>query len=155
MEPDELEDWRAGTVPACEACPVSFSDQMRPLGRCNGIPGESLEGIVVEPEPASRYRNRPVEIALLAPCDDCLHEPICALKAILAIQSAKARVAAPEFDPAFSVTLTARVDCSHFLPLPGRRRAKLQLSDAERTRRAEQARAMSAANAERKTEAQA
>lgn len=145
MEPDELVEWRAGTVPGCVDCPVSFSDEMRAVGRCNGIPGEVMAGAVVaEPEPvlaAARPRvvraaddltgprfkpaDRRVEILVMAPCPDCLHEPICALKAILEQQTAPGKVPTLVLNETFSVTsLTARLECDFFLPAWGRRTRK-------------------------------
>ncbi len=52
MTPDELALWNEAaaylrnwggraTLDPCADCTVAFSDEMRALGRCNGIPGES------------------------------------------------------------------------------------------------------------------
>lgn len=39
MDPDELEEYRAGRSRGCQDCTVEFSEQMVREGRCNGIPG--------------------------------------------------------------------------------------------------------------------
>lgn len=43
MEPEELEEYRAGRILGCRDCTIAFSDQQRARGRCNGIPGELLD----------------------------------------------------------------------------------------------------------------
>ena len=68
---------------------------------------------------------RRVELAVAAPqCASCAHEPVCALRAAFE-GMATVETSAPPLPEGLRLTLTASVDCSHFLrdrakPAPAR-----------------------------------
>jgi hypothetical protein len=83
------------------------------------------------------------------PCDTCAHEPICVLKIALRKATSAEVVVAPLPD-GLTVKLSAAVECRFYNRVKGSRGGntagrKLNLSDEERARRGEQARANTAA----------
>lgn len=130
----------------CTDCPLGFAAEMRALGRCNGTPGavQPREDEEDEPMEAPRDPGPPrvipngheVTVALEAPCGQCAHEPVCAIRrSLISIETLPVQV--PRFDRALSVALTAKVDCSHFLAVrKGGRPRKLVVPVARRERAA-------------------
>jgi len=131
LEPDDLDDYRAGVLTGCRDCTVAFSADMTARNRCNGIPGEVTAGIAQEepmdqPGPiAARSTTRRVELEVAAPpCASCADESICSLR--LAVEGiATVETAAPPLPAGLRLSLVAAVDCAHFLgdrakPAPAR-----------------------------------
>lgn len=125
MAPDEHEAWiemnrRTATARAvavarpCADCTLGFAAEMRAVGRCNGSPGGEEEE-PMEPEPIDVRLHRRVPVSLSAPpCASCAHEPVCALRAALEGLT-EIPVAAPPMPDGLRITLTAAVECAHFL----------------------------------------
>jgi hypothetical protein len=144
MEPDELAAWEqmnrrvAGGNQAqipCSDCLPAFSAEMHraispeyPHGRCNGTPRggqevDEMDGYRAEPEkvPAPSHVFLPVapvsRVSLgvsAPPCGSCAHEPVCALRAAFE-GMATVETAAPPLPAGLRLSLTASVECSHFL----------------------------------------
>ena len=139
MDADELAGWhlfndRAKgsshvTLP-CADCLPGFAAEMRSIGRCNGTPrgGQEDEDMGTfdytapeqpQPEPKEAPRSltmtRHVQLEVAAPpCASCAHEPVCALRAAFE-GMATVETAAPPLPDGLRLTLTASVECSHFL----------------------------------------
>lgn len=141
MDADELAGWhlfndRAKgsshvTLP-CADCLPGFAAEMRSIGRCNGTPrgGQEDEEMgtfdfkttgpdqpnLIDPA-LSRGLSpiRRVELDIAAPpCASCAHEPVCALRAAFE-GMATVETAAPPLPDGLRLTLSASVECSHFL----------------------------------------
>jgi hypothetical protein len=121
MEPEDLEAWRSGRILGCQDCTTEYSDAMREVGRCNGVPGQLLEGAIHNDdqeapmdEPTTTKR---IDVALTTPCGRCAHEPVCGIKAGLDALTALP-VPMPRLDRALTVVLGGSVSCDHFLRQP-------------------------------------
>lgn len=131
----------------CADCPLGYAAEMRALGRCNGTPAGVQDD---EEEPAMQQHastpdasttqapGRPVftplvragrttelPVALDLPCPACIHREVCRIREGLEARLAKLPVLVPELDPALSVAVEAKIECSLFRPAP---RPKRQLS---------------------------
>ena len=137
MDADELAGWHlfndrakgSGHVThPCVDCLPGFAAEMRSIGRCDGTPrgGQEDEEMGTfdytapdQPEtkeaPRALTMTRRVELEVAAPpCASCAHEPVCALRAAFE-GMATVETAAPPLPDGLRLTLTASVDCSHFL----------------------------------------
>jgi hypothetical protein len=174
MTDEEYDSWSSKNAPMtlgkalrpCADCPLGYAADMRAEGRCNGTPGgvEEDEGdmatqpppqiragaIALQPTP-NRTLTTDVAVALDLPCPSCIHAPVCRIKASIEGQLDRLAVATPRLDPALTIQLEAKVDCSLFRPeRPAKRGGgphgqKRNLSPEERERRRQQALAMTAA----------
>ena len=98
----------------CRDCTLGFAAEMRSVGRCNGTPGGEEEE-PMEPETIDVRLHRRVPVTLSPPpCASCAHEPVCALRAALEGLT-EIPVAAPPLPDGLRITLTAAVECAHFL----------------------------------------
>lgn len=141
MDAPELEDWRRGKSRGCIDCTIEYSDQMKLINRCNGIPGPLLEGALPREEepmtdglrstittgraeipsvPGQRETpaivvpaGREIPIALGLPCGNCIHNEVCAIKATLD-RLDTVPVVLPKLHAALRVELSADVECSFF-----------------------------------------
>jgi len=140
MDADELARWQEmrdrstsssdrATLP-CADCLPKFAAEMRSIGRCNGTPrgGQEDEEMgtfdytdqaEAQPKPKEAPRaltmTRRVELEVAAPpCSSCAHEPVCALRAAFE-GMATVETSAPPLPDGLRLTLTASVDCAHFL----------------------------------------
>lgn len=126
----------------CDDCPASYAAEMRAENRCNGVPlgdvkhddddrprssppvrivpGRKPAPVVAVPQvsPSLKRPEQPANrrLRLLAPCEDCLHDDLCAIKANLGY--AKVEITAESIPP--EVTLldrfdTLRVDCARYV----------------------------------------
>ena len=69
----------------------------------------------MEPETIDVRLHRRVPVTLSAPpCASCAHEPVCALRATVE-GLAEVAVAAPPMPDGLRITLTAAVECAHYL----------------------------------------
>jgi hypothetical protein len=166
MDADDLADWSAfnarivgkgrSTSP-CFDCLPSFADEMRPLGRCNGIPrgGDREEtpmdlAKIAVPTKIDAPRGRRMAVDVSGPaCDACAHEPVCALRA--AIEGmASIETSAAALPGGLHLALRATIECDHYL----RDRARPAPSTAaywtpeRRAAQAERVRALNAAKRE-------
>lgn len=160
MDADELAEYRAGTVAGCRDCTATYADEMRAEGRCNGVPGELLAGVVPDeedtpmPEPITLAGKRHA-VTVTVPCGTCAHAEVCRIRpSIEGVRSLT--VIAPDADTAVSFAVSAVVSCGHWAkgkarpvavggePVPAAPR-KMNLTDEDRERRRQQALAMSAA----------
>jgi hypothetical protein len=138
MDAEELARWqemngRAAANRAarpCADCPLGYAVEMRALGRCNGTPGGVEEDTEMgtfdytgperpQPEPKEAPRaltmTRRVELEVAAPpCGSCAHEPVCALRAAFE-GMATVETSAPPLPDGLRLTLTASVECAHYL----------------------------------------
>ena len=130
MEPDELAAWQEmrdrstayhdRTARPCRDCLTGFAAEMRAIGRCNGTPADFEEDPEMDaPATPTPPRSLPVarRVALdvaAPPCESCSHEPVCGLRAALE-GVADVETTAPALPTGLTFSLTATVECAHFL----------------------------------------
>lgn len=126
MDPGEWSEWRAlnprltyaATEPAerpCADCPLGYAAEMRAVGRCNGTPGWVAEEDEVSDAPRLLTGGKEVPVALSLPCDRCAHYRVCAIRPVMEARLETLPVSLPVLDSAVKVTLSADVECGHFL----------------------------------------
>jgi hypothetical protein len=100
----------------CADCTLGYAAEMRAVGRCNGTPAGVVEEEDMEqPEPVDvRLVGRVPVTITPPPCGSCVHEPVCALRRSLEA-IAEIPAAAPAVPAGLRLTLSAAVECDHFL----------------------------------------
>lgn len=122
----------------CADCPLGYAADMRAVGRCNGTPGgvEEDEGEMALPtrlpqpdhvdrvlglrpgavaaSPATQAFTTDVAVAVDLPCPACIHAPVCRIKASIEGRLERLAVATPQLDPALTIQLEAKIECSLF-----------------------------------------
>ena len=143
MAPDEHEAWlrmnrRTATARAvavarpCADCTLGYAAEMRAVGRCNGNPGglEEEDPEMEEPIDVRLHRRLPVTLSP-PPCASCVHEPVCALRATVEGLT-EVPVAAPAMPDGLRITLTAAVECAHWLRDRTKPEPRVVLTPAQR-----------------------
>jgi hypothetical protein len=112
----------------CDDCPLGYAAEARARGCCNGSPGGVEEdemdttieraygnGETFAAEPRGLTIPRRISLDIAAPpCVSCAHEPVCALR--MAVEGlATVETSAPPLPDGLRLSLTATVECSHFL----------------------------------------
>lgn len=121
----------------CADCPLGYAADMRAQGRCNGTPGgveqdeEEGDDVTMPPRlsaaaalalPRERSVDRPggstteLAVAVDLPCPACMHAPVCRIKASIEGQLERVGVLTPRLDPALTIQLEAKLECSLFRP---------------------------------------
>lgn len=108
---------------------LGYAADMRAQGRCNGTPGgvdeDDEEGEMTVPdadprELGPRLSEVPVPtdvaVAIDLPCPGCVHVEVCRIRPELETRLQRLTVSTPRLDPAITLGLEAKAECSLYRP---------------------------------------